>query len=437
MYKFLYQPWLMIFREMMAMTRLKMSEVIGGGYNEFWHDKHFYRVVKGSRGSKKSMTAALNFVWRIMKYSWANLLVVRRYSNTNRDSTYTVLKWAVNRLGVSSLFKFNDGKPEITYLPTGQKILFRGLDDPLKITSITVPVGNLSWLWIEEAYEIENSDKFDTLVESIRGTYDDPNFFKQVTITFNPWNERHWLKAAFFDEKTKRKDVFSSTTTFRVNEWLDEKDKQRYLDLYRTNPRRARIVCAGEWGVAEGLVFENFEVKEFEVNRKIKEVGQTYFGMDFGFTHDPTTLLSSIYDKDRHELWVFNELYRTGLVVEDIIKEAEQRNLLGAKITADSASPMIIEELRRKGMRRIRPMKKAKDSIQTGISFMQGLKIYLHPSCKHTIEEFNTYTYDQDKLGNWLNTPVDANNHAIDAIRYSLMEEYAGASKIKTYNISF
>lgn len=421
----------------MAMAELKMSEVIGGGYNEFWHDRHFYRVVKGSRGSKKSMTTALNFVWRIMKYPWANLLVVRRYSNTNRDSTYTVLKWAVNRLRVSSLFKFNEGKPEITYLPTGQKILFRGLDDPLKITSITVPVGNLSWLWIEEAYEIENSDKFDTLVESIRGTYDDPNFFKQVTITFNPWNERHWLKTAFFDEKTKRKDVFSSTTTFRVNEWLDEKDKQRYLDLYRTNPRRARIVCDGEWGVSEGLVFENFEVKEFDVNRKIKEVGQTYFGMDFGFTHDPTTLLSSIYDKGKHELWVFNELYRTGLVVEDIIKEVEQRNLLGAKITADYASPMIIEELRRKGMRRIRPMKKAKDSIQTGISFMQGLKIYLHPSCKHTIEEFNTYTYDQDKLGNWLNTPVDANNHAIDAIRYSLMEEYAGASKIKTYNISF
>lgn len=421
----------------MAMAELKMSEVIGGGYNEFWHDRHFYRVVKGSRGSKKSMTTALNFVWRIMKYPWANLLVVRRYSNTNRDSTYTVLKWAVNRLRVSSLFKFNEGKPEITYLPTGQKILFRGLDDPLKITSITVPVGNLSWLWIEEAYEIENSDKFDTLVESIRGTYADPNFFKQVTITFNPWNERHWLKTAFFDEKTKRKDVFSSTTTFRVNEWLDEKDKQRYLDLYRTNPRRARIVCDGEWGVSEGLVFENFEVKEFDVNRKIKEVGQTYFGMDFGFTHDPTTLLSSIYDKGKHELWVFNELYRTGLVVEDIIKEVEQRNLLGAKITADSASPMIIEELRRKGMRRIRPMKKAKDSIQTGISFMQGLKIYLHPSCKHTIEEFNTYTYDQDKLGNWLNTPVDANNHAIDAIRYSLMEEYAGASKIKTYNISF
>lgn len=421
----------------MAMAELKMSEVIGGGYNEFWHDRHFYRVVKGSRGSKKSMTTALNFVWRIMKYPWANLLVVRRYSNTNRDSTYTVLKWAVNRLRVSSLFKFNEGKPEITYLPTGQKILFRGLDDPLKITSITVPVGNLSWLWIEEAYEIENSDKFDTLVESIRGTYDDPNFFKQVTITFNPWNERHWLKTAFFDEKTKRKDVFSSTTTFRVNEWLDEKDKQRYLDLYRINPRRARIVCDGEWGVAEGLVFENFEVKEFDVNRKIKEVGQTYFGMDFGFTHDPTTLLSSIYDKGKHELWVFNELYRTGLVVEDIIKEVEQRNLLGAKITADSASPMIIEELRRKGMRRIRPMKKAKDSIQTGISFMQGLKIYLHPSCKHTIEEFNTYAYDQDKLGNWLNTPVDANNHAIDAIRYSLMEEYAGASKIKTYNISF
>lgn len=173
-------------KEVVKITKIRLSDVVGGGYDDFWHDKHFYRVVKGSRGSKKSMTTALNFIWRIMKYPWANLLVVRRYSNTNRDSTYTVLKWAVNRLGVNSLFKFNDGKPEITYLPTGQKILFRGLDDPLKITSITVPVGNLAWLWIEEAYEIENSDKFDTLVESIRGTYDDPAFFKQVTITFNP-----------------------------------------------------------------------------------------------------------------------------------------------------------------------------------------------------------------------------------------------------------
>ena len=146
-----------------------------------------YRVVKGSRGSKKSKTTALNFIYRLMQYEWANLLVVRRFSNTNKQSTYTDLKWATNPLGVTHLFKFNDSLPEITYKPTGQKILFRGIDDPLKITSITVDKGILSWCWIEEAYQVETYDKFATLVESIRGSVDSPDFFKQITITFNPW----------------------------------------------------------------------------------------------------------------------------------------------------------------------------------------------------------------------------------------------------------
>lgn len=103
-----------------------LQEAIGNGYNEFWHDKSFYRVVKGSRGSKKSKTTALNFIYRIMRYPWANLLVIRRFSNTNKQSTYTDLKWAATQLGVVDYFKFNDSLPEITYTPTGQKILFRG-----------------------------------------------------------------------------------------------------------------------------------------------------------------------------------------------------------------------------------------------------------------------------------------------------------------------
>ena len=243
---------------------IQLDKIVGGGYNQFFNNKNFYRVVKGSRGSKKSKTTALNFIYRLMEYEWANLLVVRRFSNTNKQSTYTDLKWATNQLGVTHLFKFNDSLPEITYKPTGQKILFRGIDDPLKITSITVDKGILSWCWIEEAYQVETYDKFATLVESIRGSVDSPDFFKQITVTFNPWSERHWLKPTFFDEDTKLNNTFSYTTTYRVNEWLDEVDIARYEDLYRTNPRRARIVCDGEWGVAEGLVFDNFEVKEFD-----------------------------------------------------------------------------------------------------------------------------------------------------------------------------
>ncbi|MCT1762847.1 PBSX family phage terminase large subunit [Staphylococcus epidermidis] len=399
---------------------IKLDEIVGGGYNKFFNNKNFYRVVKGSRGSKKSKTTALNFIFRIMQYSWSNLLVVRRFSNTNKQSTYTDLRWATNRLGVKHLFKFNDSLPEITYKPTGQKILFRGLDDPLKITSITVENGILCWAWFEEAYQIETFDKFSTVVESIRGSVDDPEFFKQITITFNPWSERHWLKPTFFDENTRLNNTFSYTTTYRVNEWLDEVDIARYEDLYRTNPRRARIVCDGDWGVAEGLVFENFEVKEFDWVKKLKDKQVVAHGSDFGFTQDPTTLVSTIVDTQNKELWIYNEHYQRGMLTDEIYQMYIDKGLKNAEIVADSAEKRLITEIKRKGISNIKPSVKGQGSIMQGVQFIQGFKIYVHPSCEHTIEELNTYTFDQDKDGNWLNKPIDENNHILDALRYSL-----------------
>ncbi len=411
--------------------RVSPAKAIGKGYNRFWHNKQFYRVVKGSRGSKKSKNTAINFIYRIMKYEWANLLVIRRYSNTNKQSTYTDLKWAANKLKVAHLFKFNESMPEITYIPTGQKILFRGLDDELKITSITVDVGILCWAWFEEAYQIETEDKFRTVVESIRGTYDDEDFFKQITVTFNPWSERHWLKKVFFDAKTKEKDTFAETTTFRVNEWLDDVDGARYMDLYRTNPRRARIVCDGEWGVAEGLVFENFKVMDFDPLKKIKQIQETTNGMDYGFTNDPTTLASSIVDLTNKEIWIYDEHYEKGMTTQDIYDMLAEKELLKASITGDSAEPRLIKELVSKGVRRLHGSVKGKGSIMHGINFLQGFKIYIHPSCIHTIEEFNTYTFKQDKEGKWLNEPIDENNHIIDALRYSMERYHLGKGKDK------
>ncbi|WP_079475605.1 PBSX family phage terminase large subunit [Marinococcus halophilus] len=420
----------------MTTKAISQKQLIGKGYNRFWNNKQFYRVVKGSRGSKKSKNTAHNFIQRIMKYPWANLLVVRRYSNTNKQSTYTDLKWAASQQGVAHLFKFNESLPEITYMPTGQKILFRGLDDELKITSITVDVGILCWAWFEEAYQIENAEKFRTVVESIRGSHPAPDFFKQVTVTFNPWSERHWLKPMFFDPETREADTFATTTTFRVNEWLDAVDVARYLDLYRTNPRRARIVADGEWGVAEGLVFENFEVKDFDKLAKLKEVGETTHGLDYGFTQDPTAIVSSIVDMENKELWIYDEHYETGMLTQDIYKALEQKGLLKASITADSSDARTNAELRNMGVRRLHRAIKKKDSIMHGIQFLHGFRIYIHPSCEHAIEEFNTYLFDQDKEGNWLNKPIDKNNHLIDALRYS-MERYHITDKRdeqQTYN---
>ena len=179
-----------------------LPDIVGGGYKDFWDFRGRYRVVKGSRASKKSKTAALWFIANMIKYPQANLLVVRKVYRTLKDSCYTELKWAVHRLGVSRFWAMKESSLEMTYKPTGQKIYFRGLDDPMKITSITVEKGSLCWLWIEEAYEITSEADFNMLDESIRGElWGTPAAFpfKQVTLTFNPWNEKHWLKARFFD----------------------------------------------------------------------------------------------------------------------------------------------------------------------------------------------------------------------------------------------
>ena len=137
-------------------SKIRISDVIGGGYDGFWNSKKRYRVLKGGKGSKKSTTTALNLIYRLMKYDESNILVVRAVMNTHRDSTFAQLKWAQETLGVAHLFKNNVSPLEMIYLPTGQKILFRGFDDVLKLASTTVEKGYLCWVWIEEAFEIES-----------------------------------------------------------------------------------------------------------------------------------------------------------------------------------------------------------------------------------------------------------------------------------------
>lgn len=235
--------------------RINLPEIIGKGYGTFWRDRHRYRVVKGGRASKKSRTMALWLPYHIMRFPLSNALVVRKTFNTHKDSTYAVLKWAVQRLGVSHLWQFKESPLEAIYKPTSQKILFRGFDDPLKLTSITVSSGALCWVWVEEAYEIESEEQFRTLDESVRGEVPE-GLWKQITLTFNPWVDTHWTKTRFFDNEDP--DAFTLTTTYRVNEWLDDADRKLIEDLQKTNPERYKVVGLGEYGIPGGTYFEEF-----------------------------------------------------------------------------------------------------------------------------------------------------------------------------------
>ena len=406
---------------------LPLSTVVGGGYNKFWHFKGRYRVCKGSRASKKSTTTALNIIKRMMEYPDANTLVVRKVFRTLKDSCFTQLKWAIHRLGVDAHWEVKESPLEMTYRPTGQKIYFRGLDDPLKVTSITVEHGYLCWCWIEEAYEISNEKDFDMLDESIRGAIPpETGLFKQITLTFNPWNEHHWLKARFFDRPDPQ--VLALTTNYLCNEWLDAADLLVFETMKKNNPRRYRVAGLGDWGIVDGLIFENWEERAFSVEEIRRVPGiKSAFGLDFGYTNDPAALFCGLVDKATKTIWVFDEIYKTGMSNENIADAVKRAGYAKERIRADCAEPKSIDRLYTLGLIHIRESRKGRDSVNNGIDYLQDYHIIIHPKCVNFITEISNYTWDTDtKTGKRLNIPIDDFNHLMDAMRYAVEDILVG-----------
>lgn len=406
--------------------KIYLPDVVGKGYKTFWNFKGRYRVVKGSRASKKSKTAALFYIKKLMEYPEANLLVIRKTYRTLKDSCFTELKWAIKRLGVEQWWDAKESPLEITYRPTGQKIYFRGLDDPLKVTSITVDVGYLCWMWIEEAYEVMSEADFDTLDESIRGEVPD-GLFKQITLTFNPWNEHHWIKKRFFDCEPDP-DILAITTNYMCNEWLDKADLKVFETMKNNNPRRFAVAGLGGWGIVDGLVYENWKEEEFS----LREIQNKYdlksgFGLDFGYTNDPSAAFIGFVDVDNRKIYVWDEMYQKGLSNRKIFDNLSQMGYSKDRFTGDSAEPKSIDELKGYGMR-ITGATKGKDSIINGIQWIQDCEIIIHPRCVNFLTEISNYTWDKDKFGNKLNRPIDDFNHLMDAMRYGL-EQYIRKNK--------
>lgn len=397
---------------------ISLKKVVGGGYKSFWNCQKRYRVVKGGRGSKKSTTTALNIIYRMMKYPLANTLVVRKVFKDHRDSTWKQLKWAAEQLGVSDLWEFKVSPLEARYKPTGQLIYFRGLDDPMSVTSITVDKGHLCWAWFEEAYQVLNEDDFDKVDMSIRGELP-KGYFKQITLSFNPWNERHWLKKRFFDVESE--NVFATTTNYLINEFLGDDDRALFEDMKINNPRRYKIEGLGDWGIAEGAIFNNWYAHAFDKSEILKREGiRSAFGLDFGYTVDPTALPASLVDMKNKELFIFDEIYERSLLNDQIADKIKDKGWQKELIIADAAEPKSIAELRKYGIKRIIKAEKGKDSINSGIQFLQQFKIFIHPSCTNAINEFSNYVWARNKEGQMINKPADEFNHLIDALRYSM-----------------
>ena len=407
---------------------IKLPEIVGKGYKSYWSFRGRYDVCKGSRASKKSKTTALRIIYNMMKYDQSNTLVVRKTYRTLKDSCFTDLKWATKKLEVENLWEFKYSPLEATYLRTGQKILFRGLDDPLKVTSITVEYGYLCWAWLEESYEITSEKDFDTLDESIRGELP-PHLWKQWMITFNPWNEHHWLKKRFFDAENDP-DILAITTNYKCNEWLDDADLRLFENMKKNNPRRYQVAGLGNWGIVDGLVYENWKEEEYTLDQVVN--CDSVDGIDFGYTNDPAAVFIGFIDTEHKKLYVWDEVYKKGLSNKRLYEEIESLHYQKKSYTADCAEPKSIDELRGYGLR-VEKSQKGKDSIMHGIQYIQDFEIIIHPRCVNFITEIGNYTWDEDRLGNKINRPIDDFNHLMDAMRYAV-EKYAfGRVKVRTF----
>jgi len=263
------------------------------------------------------------------------LLTVRKYLNSHRNSTREALLWAINRLGVNHLWHIPRGELTLTYLPSGQVILFKGMDDPDSLTSITIANGHLCWLWIEEIYELHDKEDFEKLDMSFRGEVPAP-LFKQCTGIMNPWSDLTWIKGQFFDKKDN--DVFTATTTYLQNEFLDDADYRLYEKMKLTNPRRYQIVGLGNWGVSEGLIYadhvENPEKNYVEiVDHELQFIS---VGLDYG-SGTPEgklgkTVLSAVaFTEDWKKVYCIKESYYDGFFLPEKIVEWVLKFILDLK----------------------------------------------------------------------------------------------------------
>lgn len=410
--------------------KISLKKIIGGGYNRFWNCEKRYLVVKGSRGSKKSCTTALKFIYFMMYFYHhyglkPNLLVIRRYFNTHKDSTRAQLIWAINKLEVTHLWKIPKGELTLTYIPSDQQILFRGLDDAQSITSITVAVGYLCWVWFEEAFQITEDD-FNKVDMSIRGQLPE-HLYKQFILTFNPWSDRSWLKKRFFDNPDS--DTLALTTTYKCNEFLGKDDIEIYERMKIQNPRRYKIEGEGEWGIAEGLIYENWKIEEFNIeelleqNKGIKDKrGLSNFvscnGMDFGYT-DPTAMVGAFADKKNYKIYVYYEYYKTCMENRKIANEIITAGFGRARINGDNEDPRTINELKLMGLFGLKPCKKGSGSVVGGIQKLQDYEIIVHPRCVHMIESLNNYAWKKDRITDKVtNEPEHDFSHLPDALRY-------------------
>lgn len=337
------------------------------------------------------------------------MLFLRKVGRTLKRSIFQDVLDCLGAFGILQYCKINLSDFEIK-LPNGAQLLFAGMDDPEKIKSIK----GISDVVMEEATEFTNED-FTQLRLRLR---EPKHKQRQLFMMFNPVSKANWVYKMFFEQEPPAGSVIYQST-YKDNKFLDDDMRQTIEELARTNPAYYRIYALGEFATLDKLVFPNF--KKAVINRSKLRTIPDYYGLDFGYSNDPSVLMHVKLDVANKRLYVLDEYSKQGMLNNEIAKVIKSKGYAKEVITADVAEQKSIAEIRMNGVPRIRPARKGKDSILQGIQFLQQFEIIVDESCKQTIEEFENYTWVKDKkTGEYINKPIDLFNHCIDAIRYAI-----------------
>ena len=377
-------------------------------------DQSRYQVLWGGAGSGKSHIVARKILYRLLKEKHVkhNFLIIRKVDRTIKRSVFALIRNIISKWGLNDEFSINLTDKTIIYKPTGSQIMFSGLDDVEKLKSIE----GVTSIWCEEATEL-NQEDFEQLDLRLRGNH---NCLKQIILTLNPISEQHWIKRVFFDDPIQ--GTFTLHTTYLDNYFIDDEYKMVMENKKKTNPRYYNIYALGNWGTAEGLIFNR--VKQRLI--KPEEIAglELTQGLDFGYTNDPTAWNQTYADMTNKKLLVYDGFYEKGLTNAVIAQSIKDKLAHKSMTIADSAEPKSIDYISEKGVK-IEGAKKGQDSVSSGIDFLLEFEIIVNAHLVEFMTEFDNYSWAVDRDGKATNKPVDDFNHFIDSLRY-------GTEKLRT-----
>ena len=401
------------------MSEVRLSEKIGSAFYDVAHDVflhgHTHYDFSGGRGSLKSSTVSVLVPLLLINNPNTHALVLRKVANTIRDSVYAQYIWAIGELGMAAYWEAKVSPMELIYKPTGQKIMFRGADDPMKIKSIKVPFGYIAVTHFEEKDQFAGRAEIRTILQStMRGGSKYWNFE-----SYNPPISRdNWANKDSLEERTDRL-CHKSTYLQAPPEWLGEQFLAEAEHLKATDERAYQHEYLGIPVGTGGNVFDNLELREI-TDEEMSHFDHIYQGVDYGWFPDPFAFIRLHYDRARETIYLMDEIYQNKLTNEASGNIIIQRGYKDAYITCDSAEPKSVADYRAMGL----PAKaavKGPGSVDYSMKWLQRRKIVIdRKRTPNAYNEFVNYEYDRNKDGDIISGYPDENNHLIDATRYAV-----------------